>query len=98
MPDPDRFEPVLRKPTRPRPDSVGALTLRTLLPLAVMLLAALSATSGQAQEAWVMDKEVNLTLRTGAGTKYRIIGNLTTGDVATILTRSEGWTKVRTAS
>ncbi len=44
-----------------------------------------------------MDKEVSLTLRTGAGTQYRIIGNLTTGDVATILTRGEGWTKVRTA-
>ncbi len=43
-----------------------------------------------------MDKEVSLTLRTGAGTQYRIIGNLTTGDVATILTRGEGWTKVRT--
>jgi len=97
MPDPDRFEPVLRKPARPRPESVGALTLRTLLPLAVMALTALSATSGQAQEAWVMDKEVSLTLRTGAGTQYRIIGNLTTGDVATILTRGEGWTKVRTA-
>ncbi len=85
----------MSKPTRP--DLVGALTLRALLPLAVMALTALSATSGQAQEAWVMDKEVRLTLRTGAGTKYRIIGNLTTGDVATILTRGEGWTKVRTA-
>jgi len=44
-----------------------------------------------------MDREVSLTLRTGAGTQYRIIGNLTTGDVATILTRGDGWTKVRTA-
>jgi SH3 domain protein len=67
------------------------------LPLAAMVLTALLATSGQAQEAWVMDKEVSLTLRTGAGTQYRIIGSLTTGDVATILTRGDGWTKVRTA-
>ncbi len=44
-----------------------------------------------------MDKEVSLTLRTGAGTQYRIIGSLSTGDVATILTRGDGWTKVRTA-
>jgi len=44
-----------------------------------------------------MDKEVTLTLRTGAGTQYRIIGSLTTGDVATILTRGDGWTKVRTS-
>jgi SH3 domain protein len=62
-----------------------------------MALMVLSAASGQAQKAWVMDKEVNLTLRTGAGTRYRIIGNLTTGDVATILSRGDGWTKVRTA-
>ena len=62
-----------------------------------MVLTALLPTSGQAQEAWVMDKEVSLTLRTGAGTQYRIIGSLTTGDSATILTRGDGWTKVRTA-
>jgi uncharacterized protein YgiM (DUF1202 family) len=62
-----------------------------------MVLTALSATSGLAQESWVMDREVSLTLRTGAGTQYRIIGNLTTGDVATILTRGDGWTKIRTA-
>ena len=85
------------KSTRPRPDSVGALTLRALLQLAVMALMALSATSAQAQTAWVVDRAVNLTLRTGAGTQYRIIGSLTTGDVATILTRGDGWTQVRTA-
>ncbi len=62
-----------------------------------MALMALSATSAQAQKAWVVDRDVNLTLRTGAGTQYRIIGSLTTGDVATILTRGDGWTKVRTA-
>ena len=96
MPDPLRLEPLLRKATRPRPDCPGALSLRTLLPLAVIALTTLSATSSQAQQAWVMDRDVNLTLRTGAGTQYRIIGSLTTGDVATILSRGDGWTKVRT--
>jgi uncharacterized protein YgiM (DUF1202 family) len=96
MPDSDHLEPTLRKPTRTRRNPAGALTLRALLPIAVVALAALSATSSRAQEAWVMDKKVTLTLRTGAGTRYRIIGSLTTGDVATILTRDEGWTKVRT--
>jgi len=67
-----------------------------LLPLAVIVLTTLSATSSQAQQSWVMDRDVNLTLRTGAGTQYRIIGSLTTGDVATILSRGDGWTKVRT--
>lgn len=96
MPDPDRLESILSKPARPGLDSIGGLTLRALL-LAVIALTSLSATSGLAQEAWVVDKEVSLTLRTGAGTQYRIIDNLTTGDVATILAREEGWTKVRTA-
>jgi len=96
MPDPLCLEPLLRKATRPRPDSAGALSLRTLLPLAVIVLTTLSATSSQAQQSWVMDRDVNLTLRTGAGTQYRIIGSLTTGDVATILSRGDGWTKVRT--
>jgi len=94
MPDPDRLEPVLRN--HAQLDSVGGLTLRALLPLAVTALMIFSATAGQAKVAWVMDKEVTLTLRTGAGTQYRIIGNLATGDVATILTRGDGWTKVRT--
>ena len=97
MSEPDCLEPTLREPARPRPDSARALTLRALLILATIALTALSTTPAQAQEAWVMDKEVSLTLRTGAGTQYRIIGALTTGDVATILTRGDGWTKVRTA-
>jgi uncharacterized protein YgiM (DUF1202 family) len=97
MRESDRLEPTLREPIRPRPDSAGARKFRALFVLASTLLTALAATPGLAQEAWVMDKEVTLTLRTGAGTQYRIIGSLTTGDVATILTRGDGWTKVRTA-
>jgi SH3 domain protein len=97
MPETDCLEPTLRESIRQRPDSANALTLRALLILAATVLTALSATPGKAQESWVMDKEVTLTLRTGAGTQYRIIGSLKTGDVATILTRGDGWTKVRTA-
>ncbi len=93
--EPDSWEAVLSK--RPRPDSVGIPWRRALLALAGAVLILLSATPGQAQESWVMDKEVNLTLRTGAGTQYRIIGTLATGDVVTILERGDGWTRVRTA-
>jgi len=93
MPEPDCLEPALRRSIRPRPESARALTL---LALGVTILTLLSAAPGRAQEAWVMDKEVTLTLRTGAGTQYRIIGSLKTGDTATILTRGDGWTKVRT--
>jgi len=61
------------------------------------LLATLPAAVSHAQNAWVADREVNLTLRTGAGTQYRIIGGIKTGDAVTILTRGDGWTQVRIA-
>ena len=97
MPNPDRLEPIVRKHTRLRPNSVGDLSLRAWMALSVIALMTITATAGHAQEAWVMDKDVSLTLRTGAGTQYRIIGGLKTGDVATVLSRTDGWTKVRTA-
>ncbi len=61
------------------------------------LLVVLPAAVSHAQKAWVTEREVNLTLRTGAGTQYRIIGGIKTGDSVTILSRGDGWTKVRTA-
>jgi len=94
LPEPESWEAVLTH--RPRPDSVGVIRLGALLALAGAAVMLLFAMPGWAQESWVMDKEVNLTLRTGAGTQYRIIGSLTTGDVVTILERGDGWTKVRT--
>ena len=66
--------------------------------MTVTLFAVLPAAVSHAQNAWVMEKEVNLTLRTGAGTQYRIIGGVKTGDAVTILTRGDGWTQVRIAN
>ena len=60
-------------------------------------MAVLPAAICHAQHAWVMEREVNLTLRTGAGTQYRIIGGIKTGDAVTILSRGDGWTRVRIA-
>jgi uncharacterized protein YgiM (DUF1202 family) len=97
MHKPDRSVPIVRKPTRLRPNSSGDLNLRAWMALSVIALMTLSTTAAHAQDAWVMDKEVSLTLRTGAGTQYRIIGSLSTGDVTTVLSRTDGWTKVRTA-
>ncbi len=71
----------------PRPWRILALTLLIILP----------ATVGRAQDVWVKSKEVNLTLRTGAGTQYRIIGGLKTGDSVKIVSRGDGWTQVQTA-
>jgi SH3 domain protein len=65
--------------------------------VAMTLLAVLPAAVSHAQNAWVTEREVNLTLRTGAGTQYRIIGGIKTGDSVTVLDRGDGWTKVRIA-
>jgi len=97
MPDPDRLEPLSRRCIQKRAKSEGVLPARALLALVALALLALLAAPSRAEEAWVMDKDVTLTLRTGAGTQYRIIGNLSTGDTVTILSRGEGWTKVRLA-
>jgi SH3 domain protein len=65
--------------------------------LVATLWAVLPAAVCNAQNAWVAEKEVNLTLRTGAGSQYRIIGGIKTGDAVTILSRGDGWTQVRIA-
>jgi len=54
----------------------------------------LLASGVQAERAWVKD-ELRLNVRTGAGTRYRIVGVLQTGDRVDILSRAEGWTQVR---
>jgi SH3 domain protein len=47
-----------------------------------------------AESAWVKG-EVRVNLRTGAGTEFRIVGSLGTGDEVEILSRGDGWTQVR---
>lgn len=54
----------------------------------------LCAGSGLAERAWVKD-EVLINLRTGAGTDYRILGALRTGDAVEVLSRGDGWTRVK---
>ena len=52
------------------------------------------AVPAAAKEVWVKD-EVRLNLRTGPGNQFRIIGSLVTGDSVQLVTRGEGWTRVR---
>ncbi len=42
-----------------------------------------------------MRDEVRLNLRTGPGTEFRILDSIQTGDSVTILSRRDGWTRVR---
>ena len=46
-----------------------------------------------AESAWVTS-EVRLNLRTGAGTQFRIVGVLATGDSVEILKRKDDWTQI----
>lgn len=73
-------------------DRVRALALASGV-LTIGLL--LAASAGLAQErAWI-GGEVRLNLRTGPGTEYRILGFAQTGDAASVLERTDEWTKVR---
>lgn len=85
------------KPANAR--SVHRSKLQTVLGLglAIMTLtmASLAPEPAHAQErAWVRS-EIRLNVRSGAGTQYRILGGVATGDGLTVLNRVEGWTQVR---
>ncbi len=54
----------------------------------------LLAGMGHAEVAWVKD-QLQLNLRTGPGTQYRILGVVETGDRAEILARRDAWTQIR---
>jgi SH3 domain protein len=58
------------------------------------LLVMLLGSAASAESGWVKD-ELTLNLRTGAGTQYRILGAVQTGDQVEILGQGEGWTRVR---
>ena len=47
-----------------------------------------------AEPAWV-GSQIQLNLRTGPGTEYRIVGSVETGDRVSILERKTQWTRVR---
>jgi len=77
--------------TRARRGRAAHPAARALL---VLLVAALGASVASAETAWVKD-ELRLNLRTGAGTRFRIMGPVKTGDRLEVLERGDGWTHVR---
>ena len=56
----------------------------------------LCAGSAAAEGAWIKGS-IRLNLRSGAGTQYKILQSVETGDAMTVLGRAENWTRVRTA-
>ncbi|MED5262139.1 MAG: TIGR04211 family SH3 domain-containing protein [Myxococcota bacterium] len=68
-----------------------------LLSFAILLLvsaALLVPSTAWAERAWV-GSQIQLNLRTGPGTEYRIVGTVETGDRVSILERKPQWTRVR---
>lgn len=76
------------RPTRFFSASLVLVAALTLLPT--------FAETAHAENAWVKGT-IRLNLRSGAGTRYKIIGAVETGDQMTVLSRSESWTRVRIA-
>ena len=67
------------------------------LALAVSLSLALTSISAEiasADTGWVRGN-IRLNLRAGAGTQFKILGAIETGDEMQVLTRGESWTRVR---
>ncbi len=53
-----------------------------------------AAGPARGESVWVKD-ELRLELRTGPGTKYRILGAVATGDAVEVLQQDDGWLRVR---
>ena len=67
---------------------------RALAPVAILLLALLFQLPAAANVGWVRG-EIRLNLRSGAGTQYKILGVVETGDELVVLTSRESWTRVQ---
>jgi len=81
---PDRFESQIRR---------GFLLLLAIL-FAHACAALIAPATARAEQAWVRG-EIKLNVRSGAGTQFRILGGIATGDGLSVLERGDGWTKIR---
>lgn len=65
--------------------------------LLVVLLAPVFASTASADSGWVRGN-IRLNLRSGAGTQFKIIESVETGDQMEVLSRGASWTRVQTVS
>jgi len=69
--------------------------LALALAFVLLLTSTLSKPATAADIGWVRSY-IRLNLRSGAGTQYKILGGVETGDELKVLGRGESWTRVRT--
>lgn len=63
----------------------------------VLFITSTAAIGASAQSVGWVKGEIRLNLRSGAGTQFKILGAVSTGDQLTIRQRSESWTRVETS-
>jgi len=73
--------------------SLPALLLTLVLAIVTIPIVASTAS---ADTGWVRGN-IRLNLRAGAGTQFKILGAVETGDEMDVLARGESWTRVRTS-
>jgi len=62
----------------------------------IFMLAPTFVGSASADTGWVRGN-IRLNLRAGAGTQFKILGAIETGDEMEVIARGESWTRVRTS-
>lgn len=83
-----------RVPGKSAETQKGRVLLTLISLLALVAVPLFGASQAAAEEAWVRGG-LRINLRSDAGTKYRIIGVLETGNAVDVLERREEWIKVR---
>ena len=70
--------------------------VRVILVSPLLLILILTVTASAAANIGWVKGEVRLNLRAGAGTQFKILGSIRTGDSVTVLGTHESWTRVET--
>jgi len=78
----------------PLPFLTTRAALLSLTAAAIVSAPLLLPHEASAERAWV-GSQIQLNLRTGPGTEYRIVGTVETGDRVSILERKPRWTRIR---
>jgi SH3 domain protein len=74
---------------------IAPLTLVLTLLCAMTWTALCASTAAAANIGWVRGN-IRLNLRSGAGTQFKIIAGVETGDELTVISTGESWTRVQT--
>ena len=78
------------------PFGIRSVGLALALAFVLLFTSSLATTATAADVGWVRSY-IRLNLRSGAGTQFKILGAVETGDELRVLSRGESWTRVQAA-